>query len=58
MIRSDWFLDQIIVERNRDSAKFIFKCNCWLETEQPSKIISASSGILIIKDLTKSKDNI
>jgi hypothetical protein len=47
VIRSDWFLDKIIVERNRDSVTFTFKCNCWLRTEQPDVTIHVLSGILI-----------
>jgi hypothetical protein len=45
LIRSDWFLDRIIVERNRDSVKFTFYCHCWLRTEQPNVTISVFSGI-------------
>ena len=45
MIRSDWFLDRIIVERNRDSTTFTFPCHCWFPSEQPYTIISVSSGI-------------
>ena len=46
VIRSDWFLDRIIVERNRDSVKVTFICHCWLRTEQPDITLSVFSGII------------
>jgi len=39
--QADWLLEQVIVERNRDGAKYIFKCNCWLRRGHPYITISA-----------------
>jgi hypothetical protein len=45
LVRSDWLLDRIVIERNRDSTKFTFECNCWLRSNEPDITIPVSSGI-------------
>lgn len=47
LIRSDWFLDRIVIERNRDSEKYLFQCRCWLRTRRSQIIIPVTSGIEI-----------
>lgn len=44
LIHADWLLDQVIVERERDGAKFKFPCNCWLRRSRPYATISVLPG--------------
>lgn len=50
-------LDKIVLERNRDGAKFTFPCDCWLREANPSIKILVFTGKISVKCLVAKEDD-